>query len=428
MHRPYPSNVDAERALLGGLMLDARRMDDLPPLSPSDFYQADHGRLWALLAHRAARGEPVDAVALLDAIAPDPAAYGGIAYVIGLPEYSVSTANLDSYARSIRAHSRARTMIRDLEEATDALFSGTPPDTVSERLMSTVDGPDVGTGEWVSLGQAAQDAVRAIEDRTAAGGPDGYATGLTQLDSLLRLQRGKLLVIGARPAMGKSTLALQLATGLAEQDVGHVGYVTIEMDATENAERHLARISGVPSWRMRLGSCSAADLDDLFADALRLGSQPLSFLDAPGLGLSGLVRSAKRLHRRGPLAALFVDYLQLLDLPGENRAQSVHEATKGLKRLARELDCCVVLVAQLNRGVEMRTDKRPILADLRDSGGIEQDADQVLFIYRDEVYNSDSADRGRAELLLRKNRGGPFGVVRVQWIPSRFAFADLEAM
>ena len=433
MHRRVPPHsTDAECGVLGCLLIRPDLLADVleTGLSAGDFYVPKWAAAFEAVTTLAARGEAVDTVTVADELAGGAhgVAPGGADLVDVIAEVP-SPSHAVTYAGRVAAHSRLRRVIAACAEITDAAYGpdakGDPQgfaDLAERTLLAATAAPaDHGTpGLLVEL---LDDAIAELR-RRSAGEAVGVPTGLVDLDRLTGgLRPGQLVVLGARPSMGKSALALDIALNVAGM-IGPALFVSAEMGSGELANRVLAG-GGVPSDRI-LG----ARLDEI--DFRRLGERrddlagvPLLIDDSPGATLASIRARARRQASRGGLSLLAVDYLQLIDAPGrrERREAEVAEISRGLKALARELQVPVLAAAQLNRAVELRADKRPMLADLRESGQLEQDADLVLLLHRPAVYDL-AADQGAAELIVAKHRNGPTGMVPLTWLPARMHFVN----
>ena len=421
--RPHPQNKAVEQALLGGLILHPSSLDDLEDLQHGDFYDAGHAALYALLCAMYRGGEVIDMVTVPERVARENAErYGGVGYVIALPDGCPSTTNLARYAGEVRADAARRRLISACYDASEAAYDGlTDPAEVSVQLRVALDaiGADAQDEHWKWFDTIVPEAMEAIARRVEYGETVGPATGFDCLDDQIGcLGRGDLVILAGRPSMGKTALALQIAEQVARQGIP-VGVQSLEMERHQLIERALAGASGVPVHRIRHGGIGDADVVNLREWAGKLEGLPIAIDDTPGLPVEHIEARARRLDRvarqRGHvdgLGLLVVDYIQLMKITtrrGENRAQAVAEVSRSLKQLARAIDCPVLALSQLSRGLEMREDKRPKMSDLRDSGGLEQDADLILFVYREEVYNADTPDLGLAEVLIAKQRQGRSG-------------------
>jgi replicative DNA helicase len=417
----WPQSLESERALLGGLLWAS---DELAVVSEvlrrEDFYGAAHRHLWDLLLELARDGRPFDVLMVTEAvIARDPQRYGGIAYVSGLPEHCASPTNLGHYAEIVRDRAVRRRLLeasgRIVELATDA---SRDLDDVLQDCQSLVFALSAcgATKTWVEMDELMVDEMEAIGERSDNPGLSGVTTGFVDLDEQLGgLHPTDLVILAGRPAMGKTALALNIAQRTAMAGTG-VGVFSLEMGGRQLAGRHLGSSAMVPGTRLRSGRLAGSDWHRLEDAHARLHGLPVWVDDTAGLDLRQVQGRARRLKAEHPeLKLLIVDYLQLMVTKGRSREQEISEISRSLKHLAKELEITVLALSQLNRGVEQRKDKRPMLSDLRESGAIEQDADVILFVYRDAYYNLETADPAVAEIIIAKQRSGPTGTVKLHW-------------
>lgn len=445
--REPPQNFEAEQALLGAILVNNeswRQAQEI--LQPSHFADPLHGRIYEALGRLIERGQVVNAFALKTYAEQDEGlkSVGGPAYLARLMVHSVHAVDVPAVARTVKDCHTRRGLISALSDGLAAAYDtahelsgGEQVEAVERRLYEIADGM---TGQGFRPGKAVLlDAVKAAEiAHTRPGGMTGLATGFRDLDELMGgLHRSDLLVLAARPSMGKTALATNIAFAAARNGEG-VGIFSLEMSSEQLVTRMLAERVGVPSERIRRGQLNAAEMDRVIAASAEMEALPFWIDDTPALTIAGLRTRARRLKRQQKLDLIVLDYLQLIDggkRRAENRVQEVSEITRGLKTLAKELDVPVLALSQLSRAVESRTDKRPQLADLRDSGSIEQDADVVMFIYREEYYleRGNDADRarlgevaGKAELHLAKQRHGPTGLVHLNFDGATTRFSDVD--
>lgn len=426
-------DLHAEQAVLGAVLLDPSTLAEVRSLvRPEAFYHPAHGRVLAAMLAVADRGEPVDVVTVCAELTRNERlnAVGGMQFVGSLADATPTTAHVAAHARLVAEHGQARALEGALREIGAQLARGESLDSVRGPLAQALDlcvsaqvrGPR-------SYAQLAGEWLARTEATMQSGKLPGVSTGWRALDELLGgLQGGQMIVIGARPRMGKTAAALGLSETAAAEH-GPVLKISLEMQAIELFGRSAAGRGRVDGSRLRLGRISEAELVDLYAACAGLRRLPIEVEDTPGLSLLDVATTAARVKAKyGALALIVIDYLQLIAASASagTREQEVGEISRGLKRLAKQLNVPVVVLAQLNRACDIRADHRPMLSDLRDSGAIEQDADATVFLYRDEVYNKDSADKGVAEFIVAKQRNGPEGTVRVAWEGKWMRFADLE--
>lgn len=432
--------LDAERALLGGLLVAGQgAVSELAErVASADFARAAHARIWDQLLAMAERGEPVELTSLLDRLQGRQLLEecGGLIYVTQLGDDAPAAGSLIHYADTIRDRAQRRRLEATLRRIQEQLgdTSHELPELLAqaeEALLSA--GERSASAEAVPLGHLTTDAYARIRAAQAAGAPSlGHPTGYIELDRLLGgLAPTDLVVLAARPAMGKTALAQSLAHGVAERG-GAVLFFSLEMGRAQVADRALAGAAQVPLQRARRGQVSRDELGQLLEASERLHTLPIQVDDRAGLTVAQVRAASRRwarmLRQAGKRPAMIVvDYIGLMGAtdPRTPREQQVAASSRGLKALAKELEVAVLCLAQLNRGVEARTDKRPLLSDLRESGAIEQDADSILFIYRDEYYNKNSTDRGVAEVIVAKQRNGPTGTARLAFIGELTRFENL---
>jgi replicative DNA helicase len=427
--RQPPHSTVAEQSVIGALLLDARAFDRIGMLRDEHFYRDDHRRIFRHIARLAAAGATVDVVTVSESIerAHESEQTGGLAYLGEIANSTPSAAAIKSYAELIVDRWRERQLMAAGDAiAALALEPGEAKDKV-ERAQALLSGLEQASPKRYAV--TLQAALSRVIDRMQAvadGEAPGLPTGLTGLDHKLGgLRAGTVIVIAARPSMGKTALALGIAEHVAAE-LGPVQVFSMEMPAEDLAVRSLARASSVSVEKLTRGGMEDDDWSYITAGLGSLHSLPVFIDDNPALTLAEIKGRAREMKRKHGLVLLVVDYLQLAEGHGETRSQQVGEISRGLKGLAKELGIPVIALSQLSRKVDDRPNKRPMLSDLRDSGEIEQDADVVIFIYRDEVYNPDSPDAGIAELLIRKNRQGAIGDVRTAFMGERTLFADLD--
>jgi replicative DNA helicase len=432
-----PHNLDAERSVLGALLLDARplaRMQLEVGLTAEDFYREQFGMVFEAMCQLAHINEPVDELTvaaqlerhgLLERV-------GGSLAVEQLTGWVPAAGHGAQYAQIVREHAQLRRLLTATYEIQASVHTRSGHDAEAlidqaEQAIFALRARQL-AGRQRLLSAAVEEEIERLE-RAAADQRElpGVATGLRELDRLLGgLQDGRLYVVAARPAMGKSLLSLQIARHVATVEAQRVLFASLEMSDSETAQRHLAAESGVNPERIHLGKVTAADWPPLLSAAAASAQLPMHLLDDGDLSLTTLRAQARQLaQRHDRLGLVVVDYLQLMraERPTGNRVEDVSEFSRGLKRLARELACPVIAVAQLSRAVEQRPDKRPLLSDLRESGQIEADADCVLMLYRDDYYDRDSERPGEMDIIVRKNRQGRLGQITTH-VDDRLRYAE----
>jgi replicative DNA helicase len=434
--RVPPHNLQAEESLLGAMLLSRDAIAAaVEACSANDFYKPAHGHVFEAITSLYGQGEPVDPVTVADELrrAELLDAIGGPATLISLQANTPATANAGRYAHIVEEHALLRRLIGVAGEIAEMGYS--LPDDVTaaidraESMVFEVAERRV-TDTLKPLHDLLADSLDRLEALYERGESiTGVPTGFLDLDERLSgLQKSALVIVGARPAMGKTAFALGVAANAAMEAQVPVLFFSLEMSHAELTQRLLCSEARVDSSRVRNGKLIESDWPKISHAIGRLGEAPLYIDDNPNLTVMEVRAKARRLKSRlGQLGLIVIDYLQLMSgrSHAENRQVEVSEISRGLKILARELECPVVALSQLSRSLEMRSDKRPMLADLRESGSLEQDADVVMFLYRDEVYNPESPDRGTAEIIVSKHRNGPTGVTQLAFLDHYTRFANM---
>jgi replicative DNA helicase len=420
----FPQAHDAERALLGGLMMSPEQLPEVSErVAARDFYRADHRALFELLTEMSAEGGHIDLVTVAERAARggNDEQYGGLSYVLALAEEVPSTANLVHYASVVREKSTLRQLIAAAHEVEKHAFeeadtAGVLVERAAQALMEL--GNRDQRRSWSQVSLIIDEEINRIEQLAkAATGVTGITTGFLDMDrKLAGFQATDLIVLAARPAMGKTALALNFAMNAALLGERPVGIFSLEMGRGQLVTRLLSCLGTVEGGKLRTGKLTDEDWARLLEASERLRQHHIFIDDTPGVTLSDVRARCRRLKAVAPnLGLIVLDYLQLMqgDDPRSPRQQQISDISRGLKILAKDLEVPVLALSQLNRGVEQRAEKRPMVSDLRESGAIEQDADVIMFIYRDEIYNPDSADKGLAEVIIAKQRNGPTGTVKL---------------
>lgn len=438
LKRP-PHSVEAEQSIIGGLMLDNQVWDKISSkLCEADFYRTEHRILFRTIIELSKRDQPFDVVTLLDTLKSynnlDDA--GGEAYLFELANNTPSVANVSAYADIVREKSVQRQLIAVANDIADSAYN--PGGREVPELLDFAETKVFAIGEQVP-GDGGPESiksilVRAVEkiDHLYHSGDSitGLATGLTDLDQKTSgLQASDLIIIAGRPSMGKTTLAMNMAEHAAIQSKKPVVVFSMEMPADSLAMRMMSSLGRIDQHRIRTGQLSEDDWPRITSAVHMLSEAALFIDDSPALSPNEMRARSRRLAKEhGQLGLIVVDYLQLMKVPGfkaENRTAEISEISRSLKALAKELQVPVIALSQLNRSLEQRQDKRPVMSDLRESGAIEQDADLICFIYRDEVYNDASPDKGSAEIIIAKQRNGPIGKTKVTFLGQYTRFEDL---
>ena len=437
--RTLPHNLEAERSVLGAILLhnDAFNLA-AEVIDAGDFFREAHRRIFNKMVALTERGDAIDLVTLKEELgrSGDLEEVGGPAYITALVDGVPRSTNVEHYARIIKEKATLRSLIfsankilataYEAEEDADAILDQ------AEHAIFAIADRKIRDG-FVSLRELAQGSLDTIERLHARKELiTGVPTGFTDLDRLTSgLQEGDLIVIAGRPSMGKTAFALNVAEyiALSSRVKLPVAVFSMEMGATQLAMRLIGSVGRLDQHKIRTGQLSPDDWERL-SDALgRLSDAAIHIDETAALNALELRARARRLARQygGKLGAIVVDYLQLMQAvaQGENRATEISEISRSLKALAKELQVPVIALSQLNRSLEQRPNKRPIMSDLRESGAIEQDSDLILFIYRDEVYNEDTQDKGVAEIIVGKQRNGPIGTVKLAFLGQYTRFENL---
>ena len=428
--RVPPHSIDAEQAVLGGLMLAPDALDKVADrLGEQDFYRRDHRLIWRAITELAGKGMPCDAVTLGDWFSGNGMAdmMGGAGYLIELANATPSAANIAAYADIVREKSVLRQLIDVGTGITEDGYQAEGK-TVQEALESAeqavfkiAESGSRGKKDTVSMREAVKDAFRILSERFENQGQlTGISTGFKDLDELTSgLQPSDLIIVAARPSMGKTAFSVNIAEAAALKAKQPVVIFSMEMSASQLAFRLISSIGRIHQQHLRNGDLAEEDWPRV-TNAIAILSDAKIFIDdTPGLSPVELRSRARRIHRdNGGLGLIVIDYLQLMQVPGnkENRATEISEISRSLKGLAKELNVPVIALSQLNRSLEQRADKRPMMSDLRESGAIEQDADVIMFIYRDDYYNKESPDKGLAEIIVGKQRNGPTDTVKLTFL------------
>jgi replicative DNA helicase len=434
--RTPPNNIGAERIVLGAMMLSTNAITDvIEILKPGDFYRPVHGDIYTAVTDLYTRGEPTDPVAVAHRLLTtgDLQRAGGVPYLHDCIEAVPVAVTAAWYARQVADTAGRRRLIEAATQmlqlaASPALDLNEAMDQAGAAFHTAITQHD--SGELRPLGDILGPAL--VEIRTQAehrGELRGVSTGFMDLDQLTGgLRAGQLIVVAGRPGMGKSVLGVDIARAAALRDRKPVAFFSLEMSEQEIVTRILAAEARVPLQAFNSGNLLDGHWRRLEEKQQLLASAPLHIDDSPGLTMTEIRARARRLAQRHGLSLIVVDYLQLMTPSGRrdaNREQQVAEISRGLKVLAKELGVPVIAIAQLNRGPEQRTDKRPVLSDLRESGSLEQDSDVVIFVHRDDYYDKESPRAGEADFIVAKHRGGPTDTITVA---AQLAFARFTDM
>jgi replicative DNA helicase len=431
-----PQSLEAEESVLGSILLDNQAINTcMERIRAEDFYKSAHQTIYEAMATLSDRREPIDIVTLGQQLR----AMGQLENVGGAPTLSYlassvpNAANVAYYARVIKEMAIRRRLIHESNDIITSAFNLEGEledflDGTEQRILAVSDFRI--NASFHRVGDVVQDSIRLVEKLYDQKEPvTGVATGLDKLDKLTAgFQASDLVIVAARPSMGKTALTLGWAQYVGIYVRRPVAFFSLEMSKEQLVLRMLCSESRINNSKVRTGDLSERDFARIVDGASRISDAEIFIDDTPALTITELRAKARRLHRDHPLGMIVVDYLQLLRSPAysHSREQEISDISRSLKALAKELNVPVIALSQLNRSVESRNDKRPMMSDLRESGAIEQDADLIMFIYRDEVYNKESADKGVAEIIISKQRSGPTGAVRVAFSAECTRFDNLE--
>jgi replicative DNA helicase len=430
--RVPPHSIEAEQSVLGGLLLDNSAWDRIADfLTEDDFYRYDHRIIFQHIVKLINATRPADVITVFEALGTTGKAdeVGGLTYLNALAQNTPSAANIRRYAEIVRDRSVLRRLITVADEiATQALNPQGKEvkqllDEAESKIFAIAEEGARGAQGWLSIQPLLTQVVERIDElynRDNQNDITGVPTGFIDLDRMTSgLQAGDLVIVAGRPSMGKTAFSLNIGENVAIDSGLPVAVFSMEMGGAQLAMRMLGSVGRLDQSRLRIGKLNDEDWPRLTHAIQKMNDAQLYIDETPGLNPIELRARARRLSRQcGKLGLIIIDYLQLMSgsSPGENRATEISEISRNLKGLAKELGCPVIALSQLNRSLEQRPNKRPVMSDLRESGAIEQDADVILFIYRDQVYNPDSPDKGTAEIIIGKQRNGPIGTVRLTFL------------
>ncbi len=423
-----PHSIEAEQSVLGGLMLDNDAWEKVSDkLVADDFYTREHRAIFRAVYYLAENNQPLDVITLHEFLEQEGESdnVGGLAYLGELAKNTPSAANIEAYAKIVRERAVLRELISVSNEIAESAYfpKGRKPDELLDHAEAKVfkiaeqrENNDAGLKIASTFLQETLDRIQYAVD--SKGGITGLSTGFKDLDKMTNgLQKTDLLIVAGRPAMGKTTFSMNIAEHASIHSGKPVLVFSMEMPANQLLMRSFASIGGVDATRLRTGHLDDKDWDNLMVATNILKNNCKMFIDdSPGLSPSEVRSRSRRIAREhGDLGLIVIDYLQLMQVPGlsDNRTLEISEISRSLKALAKELKVPVMALSQLNRSLEQRADRRPVMSDLRESGAIEQDADIIMFVYRDEVYNKETEHKGMAEVILGKQRNGPIGTVHL---------------
>jgi replicative DNA helicase len=432
-----PQNLDAEKSLLGAVLIDEETLADISEhVTSKDFYDKRHATIYGGMMRLYEHHKPVDLLTLTDQLKKKDEldAIGGSAYLTELTNYVPTAAHAEAYAEMVALKAVRRRLIKASAEISEL---GYDEDTNVQELLEKAEAELFSVSDQslkqdlVSIESILTESFDRMEElHRNKGALRGVRTGYRDLDNMTAgLQRSDLIILAARPAMGKTTLVTNLAYNVATVAKQPVLFFSLEMSKEQLVDRMLADASGVDAWNIRTGNLSDEDFSKISEAMGEMAEAPIYIDDTPGLSVLEMRTKARRAAHEAPLGLIIVDYLQLMSASGRsdgNRVQEVSEISRGLKLIARELNVPVIALSQLSRSVESRSPQIPQLADLRESGSIEQDADIVMFIYREAYYNPETERENITDLIIAKHRNGPVGKVELYFHPERLRFMSLD--
>ncbi len=436
--RIMPNSLEAEQSVIGSMIMDKDAIvAAMEMLLAEDFYYQQYGILFDAMIELYNKGMPVDLVTLQNKLKEKdvPPEIASLEFVRDLLTAVPTSANIKYYAQIVKDHSMSRKLIRLMEEIANECYIGresihTIMDVVEKKVFELLSARGSG-GDFVPIRQVVMNALEKIENAARnSGAVTGIATGFIDLDyRTAGLQPSDLILIAARPSMGKTAFVLNIAQYVAFHEDLCTAIFSLEMSKEQLVNRLFSLEARVDAQALRTGNLSDVDWEKLIEGAGVIGNSKLIIDDTPGITISEMRSKCRRYKLEYDLKLIIIDYLQLMSgsgRSGDSRQQEISDISRSLKALARELAVPVIALSQLSRAVEQRPDHRPMLSDLRESGAIEQDADVVMFIYRDEYYNHDSEMKGISEIIIAKQRNGPIGTVNLVWLPQYTKFANME--
>ena len=432
-----PQNLDAEKSLLGAVLIDEETLADISEhVTSNDFYEKRHGIIYAGMMRLYEKHKPVDLLTLSDELKRknEIELVGGSAYLTELTNYVPTAAHAEAYAELVAQKAVRRRLIKASGEISELGYN---EDTTTQELLEKAEAELFSVSDQslkqdlVSIETILTESFDRMEElHRNKGTLRGVRTGYRDLDTMTAgLQRSDLIILAARPAMGKTTFVTNLAYNIATVAKQPVLFFSLEMSKEQLVDRMLSDASGVNAWNIRTGNLSDDDFSKLSEAMGEMAEAPIFIDDTPGMTVLEMRTKARRAMHEQPLGLIIIDYLQLMQGSGRdggNRVQEVSEISRGLKLIARELNVPVIALSQLSRSVESRSPQIPQLADLRESGSIEQDADIVMFIYREEYYNPETDRQHITDLIISKHRNGPTGKVELYFDPQRLRFTSVD--
>ncbi len=428
-----PQNIEAEEAILGGILIDPEALGRVTEvLVPEAYYIAAHRSIYQAALDLQARGLPTDMMGIASWLKDKGLLenVGGQSRLAQLVDRTISAANIDQYAKLVMDKYTRRKLIQSGGEIIQLGYeTETPLEEVLDKSEQELFGitQERPTSGLTATSDILTDTFSDIEQRSLGMVLPGLACGFYDLDAMTQgFQRSDLIIAAARPAMGKTSFVLNVARNIADTHRQPVAIFSLEMSKAQLIYRLLSSEAKIESGRLRTGRIAQHEWEPMGHAINTLSQLPIFIDDTPGIGVTEIRSKARRLQAEqgGALGLILIDYLQLMEGSGDNRVQELSKMTRSLKGLARELNVPVIALSQLSRGVESRTNKRPMMSDLRESGAIEQDADLIMMLYREEYYDPDTPDRGIAEIILTKHRNGPTGTVKLLFQPEYTQFLN----
>ena len=432
-----PHDIEAEQAILGSMLTDKDAViSSIEILKPEAFYREDNKAIYSAILNLYAKNEPIDIITVKNELIEDGnfERVGGIEYLAGLPEKVPTTANVERYIKIVDEKYMLRNLIQSANDLIALGYNETEEidsilDVAEKKIFDLTQKKN--TRGYSAIKDILVESFAELEKLyNKKGGITGVPTGFSDLDRKTSgLHGSELIILAARPAMGKSAFAINIATNVAIQAKIPVAIFNLEMSKEQIGNRILCSEAMVDSNKIRTGQIEDQDWIKLASTLGVLSDAPIYIDDTPGITMMEIRAKCRKLKMEKNIGLIVIDYLQLIQGSGRktnSREQEISEISRSLKILAKELDIPVIALSQLSRGVESREDKRPMLSDLRESGAIEQDADIVIFLYRDDYYKEDSPDKNVAEVIIAKHRGGSTGTVRLAWMPNYTKFANLD--
>ena len=430
--RVPPHSIEAEQSVIGGLLRDNAAWDRIADfMHAEDFYRYDHRIIFEQLVKLINSGKPADVITVFEALTNLGKAdeVGGLQYLNAMAQNTPSAANIRRYAEIVRDRGILRKLITVADEISGNAFNPQGKevkqmlDEAESKIFAIAEAGSRGSSGWTAVQPLLTQVVERIDElysRDSGSEITGVPTGFIDLDRMTSgLQPGDLVIVAGRPSMGKTAFSVNIGENVAIEAGLPVAVFSMEMGGAQLAMRMLGSVGQLDQHRLRTGKLNDEDWPRLTHAIQKMNEAQLYIDETPALNPIEMRARARRLARQcGKLGLIIVDYLQLMtgSQPGDNRAAEISEISRSLKGLAKELHCPVIALSQLNRSLEQRPNKRPVMSDLRESGAIEQDADVIIFLYRDEVYNPDSPDKGTAEIIIGKQRNGPIGAIRLTWM------------